>query len=180
MRWVPVILFIASLLVLQSALAGRLELLGCRPDWLLVVVVFFAMHARRSDAAVGAWLIGICADLMTVERPGLLAISYLFAAVAVTSIREYFFRYRMLTQAIVTAVVSLLIRTFWLAYRHVLYDPAESIVAAIVLDVVLASVYTAIWAPLIHRAMLGMSGMFGISRPHYLYAGLHRSGAARV
>ena len=165
MRWVTFMLCAACALVLQSTIAPRLEILGCRPDWLLIVVVFFAMHARRSDAAVGAWIIGACADLMTIERPGLLALSYLLAAVAVASIREYFFRYRSLTQAVITGVASLVIHTVWAVYRHVLYDPGEPFLIGFVTAVILASVWTAVWALVFHKILLQMLGAFGINRP---------------
>ena len=180
MRWVTFMLCAACALVLQSTIAPRLEILGCRPDWLLIVVVFFAMHARRWDAAVGAWIIGACADLMTIERPGLIALTYLLAAVVVASIREYFFRYRALTQAVVTGVASLFVHTVWAVYRHVLYEPREPFLIDFVSAVVLASAYTAVWALAFHKIMLRMLGVFGISRPRYMYAGLHRLDGARV
>lgn len=180
MRWVTFMLCAACALTLQSTLAPRLEILGCRPDWLLIIVVFFALHARRSDAAVGAWIIGACADLMTIERAGLIALTYLLTAVVVGSIREYFFRYRGLTQAMLTGAASLFIQTIWLIYRHILYDSAEPILIDFISAVVLASMYTAAWAPLFHRILLGMSGVFGIVRPRYMYTGMHRSDRARV
>ncbi len=180
MRWVTFMLCAACALVLQSTIAPRVELFGCRPDWLLIVVVFFAMHARPSDAAIGAWIIGAGADLMTVERTGLIALSYLLAALGVASIREYFFRYRVLTQAVVTAVTCLVIHTGWLVYRHVLYDLNDAIVTDFAVSAVLASAYTAAWTPVFHGAMLGMSGVFGINRPRYTYAGLHQLDKARV
>jgi len=58
MRWLSFLLLGVVLLTLQSAVAPRIELLGARPDWLLVVVVFFAMHAPPRDAVIGAWIIG--------------------------------------------------------------------------------------------------------------------------
>ena len=67
-------------LTLQSAIAPRLAIFGVRPDWILVLVVFFALHGRRRDAVIAGWSLGMCADLMSIERVGLLALSYALAA----------------------------------------------------------------------------------------------------
>ena len=180
MRWLSFILCSAIVLTLQSAIAPRCEILGARPDRLLVIVVVFAMHALPHDAVLGAWGIGACADLMTIERPGLLALSYTLTALCVAATREYFFRYRARTQFFVTLTACLLTHTAWLVYQRVLYDPRPNVVADFVTGVLAASLYTAAWAPLTHKLFLRMSRTFGIGRPRYTYAGLHRLDAARV
>ncbi len=180
MRWVTFTILAAIMLTLQSAIAPRLELFGARPDWLLVVVVFFALHASPKDATLGACIVGGCADLMTIERLGFLALSYGLAAVAVASVREYLFRRRAVTQFIVTLIVCLLLRLAWTVYRRMSYDAASSLLTTLMIDVLLVSVYTAAWAPFLHTALLGMSRTFGLPRPRYTYAGLHRMGDDRV
>lgn len=179
MRWLTFFLLAAVVLTLQSAVAPRLEVLGARADWLLVIVVFFSLYAPRREAVISAWIVGMAADLMTVERLGLLALSYALAAVGITSVREHLFRYRAATQFVVTLVVCLLLRAAWLVYRRVSYDMAEPFLADLTVDV-LAAIYTALWAPLLHKGLLGMSGMLGLARPRYSYAGLHRLGDTRV
>jgi rod shape-determining protein MreD len=180
MRWVTFLVLAVVVLTLQSVVAPRLELLGARPDWLLVVVVFFALRAAPRDAVLGAWVLGACADLMTIERFGLLALSYGLAGAAVTSVREYLFRSRPLTQFVVTLLVCLLLRFAWLLYRRMLYDPAGSLLVDMAIDVVTASVYTAAWAPVWHAVLGRMPRTFGLPRPRYTFAGLRRMGAADV
>jgi rod shape-determining protein MreD len=176
MRWVMFILFVGLLLTLQSAVAPRLALFGLRPDWLLVAVVFFALHARVGDAVLGAWLIGAGADLMSLERLGLMALTYGLAAVLVLSIREYLFRERGRTQFGLTLLVCLLVQLGWLVYRRMAYDPALSVLSDLVFHSVAASVYTAVWAPLFHWAVLQRPGWLGVPRPRYTYAGIHHVG----
>ncbi len=180
MRWVTFLVLAVLVLTLQSVVAPRLELLGARADWLLVVVVFFAFHAPPRDAVLGAWVLGACADLMTVERFGLLALSYGLAGVAVTSVREYLFCRRPITQFVVTLSVCLLLRLAWLLYRRMLYDPASSLVVDVAIDVVTASVYTAAWAPVWHAVLGRMPRTFGLPRPRYTFAGLRRMRATDV
>ena len=172
MRWLTFLLLAGLALVFQSAIAPFVELFGVRPDWLLVVVVFFSLYARPSDAALGAWLIGFAADLMTIERMGLLSLSYLGAALLVSTIRGYVFCYRPGTQFIVTAIVCFIVHFAWWTYRHVLYDPAGSLLLDFVQHVVLSSLYTAAWAPFIHRFLLMGRWWFGIPRPRYSHAGI--------
>ena len=180
MRWLTFLVGGLVVLTLQSAVAPRVELLGARPDWLLVVVVFFAMHARMPDAAVGAWIIGAGADLMTLERPGLMATSYLLAALLVFPIREYFFRYRSATQFVVTFIVCVLVRGGWCLYYRMLYEPIAPILIDLTSGCLLTSIYTAVWAPPLHKILLPMSRLLGITRPRYTFAGLERMRELRV
>lgn len=180
MRWFTFLLLAAIVLTLQSCLAPRLEVLGARPDWLLVVVVFFSLYARPREAAIGAWIIGAGADLMTIERLGLLALTYTVVAVAVAAAREYVFRHRAVTRFLVTLAASLLVSTGWMVYRHVLYDSTDSLLSGFSTDVIIGSIYTAAWAPLLQTGLWRMSRVFGLPRPRYTYAGLHRMGTDRV
>ncbi|MGB2986428.1 MAG: rod shape-determining protein MreD [Phycisphaerae bacterium] len=171
MRWLTFMLLVVVVLTLQSAVAPRLELFGVRPDWLLVVVVFFALYAPARDAAIGAWIIGGCAGLMTIERLGLIALSYTLVAMAVSPVREYLFRDRAVTRFIVTLLACLLVRIAWTIYCRVLYDPVDSLLVDLAMNVLLASVYTAAWAPLLHKGLWRMSRTFGLKRPRYTFAG---------
>ena len=180
MRWPVFILFAALMLTLQSAVAPRLDVLGSRPDWLLVVVVLLAMRARPFDAVLGSWIIGALADLMTIERFGLMALSYALVAMLVVSIREALFRYHGFTQFVITLITCLVVQTVWCAYRRVLYDPVIPVWADFAIAAVLGSVYTALWVPLFHKASSTLSSILGLPRPRYSYSGLRRPGGNRV
>ncbi len=171
MRPLAFILLAITMLTLQSSVAPRLELVGARPDWLLLIVVFLALHARAGDAAICAWIIGGCADLMTIERLGLIALSYGLVATAIVSVRDYLFRYRGVTQFVVTLAACLLVRVAWTVYRRTLYDPAGPLVVDLMMDAVMVSIYTAVWAPPLHKGLLRMSRTLGLPRPRYTYAG---------
>lgn len=170
MRWLTFILLAAAALTLQSAIAPRVAPFGIRPDWLLVVVVFFALHGRAPDAVAGAWVLGMCADLMTVERAGLIALTYTLIAILVCSTREYLFRRRAGTQFFVTLAACVMVRLAWTIYYRVLYDPADSLLATLATDVAMGSLYTAVWAPPLHRGLLHISRTLGLPRPRYTYA----------
>jgi len=171
MRWLTFLITMGVALTLQSAVAPAVEIFGVRPDWLLVVVVFFAMFARPVDAAIGAWLVGFAADLMTIERLGFLALSYTLAALGVSSLRKYLFCFRGSTQFAVTLVVCLILQCAWLIYRYAFYGAADGVWGDVLRNVLFGSVYTAAWAPPTHKFLLSAARWLGLPRPKYSHVG---------
>lgn len=147
MNWFAFILFAGFLLTVQSAVAPHLSIAGARPDFLLVAAVYLGLFGRPREAMAGAWLIGVGGDLLTAERFGLLALSYLLITLPVSAIRLHVFRENGLTQVVVTLAAFWMIGLCWLIYRHVLYDPAETVVAGLAVSVALSGIYTAMMAP---------------------------------
>ncbi|MBI4716659.1 MAG: rod shape-determining protein MreD [Planctomycetes bacterium] len=161
MQGLVIVLATAVLLAAQSVVAPCVELRGARPDWLLVVVVFGALHAPPASAVGYAWVLGLVGGLLSVERTGLLALSYALAAGLVAAVREYLFRNSALAQIVLTLAVALVVRGGWLLYRRVVDDPTTALVAGVATDVVPASLYTALWAPFIHRFLAGVARPLG-------------------
>lgn len=180
MRWLTFAILTVLVLTLQAAIAPRLELFSARPDFLLIVVVFLGLYAPSRDAIAAGWVLGVCADLMTIERFGVVALSYGLTAMMVTSLREYLFRYRVVTQTIVTLSACLLVRTAWTTYYHLLYQARGPMLADWLIDGVIASAYTAALAPFVFRVLHRMSRPLGIHRPRYSYAGVASRGRADV
>ena len=167
MRWLTFIILALIALTLQSAVAPRVAPFGIRPDWLLILVVFIALHAPPRQATIGAWIVGGLADLMTIERPGLVAASYTLAAVLIISARNYLFRYRTTTRFVVTLLACLLVRVLWTLYFRTLYNPGRPLLTALMTDVFLASLYTGLWALPVHRGLQRVSRAFGLVRLRY-------------
>ncbi len=142
------------LLALQTALAPRAELLGARPDWLLVGVIYLGLFAPMREAVVASWLLGLCGDLLTVERFGLLSLTYVAAAASVASVREYVFRFHWLTQFAMVLTASLLVRALWAGYCAVVYGAAARRADGWTAEIVIGSLYTACWAPLWYQSVL--------------------------
>lgn len=180
MRWSVFIIVAALVIVAQSALAPTVAVAGVRPDWLITMAVFLGLFARREDAVIGAWIIGTMADLLTVERFGLMGLSYGLTALVVGGIREFVFRDLLSTQIALTLVLCLIVRTIWCAYRTVLYGTPVWFSAGFLLETLGVTLYTAIWSPLLHRLLVRSSAMLGLPRPRYTYSGMHRFGAAHV
>ena len=180
MRWLTFAILTVLVLTLQAAVAPRLELFSARPDFLLVVVVFLSLYAPSSNAIAAGWVLGVCADLMTIERFGVIALSYGLTAIIVTFLREYLFRYRVVTQTAVTLTACLLVRTAWTMYYHLLYEAREPLLRDWLIGGVIVSAYTAVLVPFAFRLLLSISRPLGIARPRYGYAGLTTRGRADV
>lgn len=168
-----VVAFLA--LVFQSALAARLAIGGARPDWILVYVVFLGLYARSSQAVISGLVLGACADLLSVERFGLLAISYALAASGVAGARQFLFRYRATTQFMVTMVAALVVHAGWLVYRRAALPGPTFTPDSLALSV-LSSVYTGAWAPVFHGGLLRAARWIGVPKPKYRFSEMHSSG----
>jgi rod shape-determining protein MreD len=180
MRWLTFSLLVIIVLTFQSAVGPRLALLGSRPDWLLVVVVFLALYAPAQDAVLGAGLIGLGGDLLSIERLGLLVLSYVLAAMVIVGVREHVFKSAHTTRFILTLVVGLALRLGWTAYYRALYDSSVSVGLELLNQVVVGAVYTACWAIPLHFLLVRCSQLFGFARPRYSYAGVYRGEGGRV
>ena len=180
MRWLTFILSATGVMVVQLTIAPRLELAGVRPDWLLVFIIFIALHAKIPDAIAAGWLIGLGADLLTIERFGLLSLSYGLTALLVVAVRDNLFSFSALTQTLVTFLAGCVIRTAWMLYQGVLYDAPGFLPADLGGGVLLAALYTAAWAPLVHRPFRYLRRWFGLPSGRQRSGWPRRTGRAYV
>ena len=176
MRWLSFVICALVFITLQSAVAPYLQVFGARPDWLLVVVVFFALYARGADAVMGAWLIGFIADLMTIEQFGLMSLSYALAALVVVGLRDFLFKYHAVTQFMVTLAICALVRSAWAMFCLMQYENASWTVAGLLVNALIVALYTAAFAPPVDRLLLKMSGLLGLPRRRYTFEGAHSLG----
>ena len=180
MRWLFFALLALAAVIAQTTAAPRLAVFGARPDVLLVVVVYLSLHARGQDAGFAAWTLGLLADLFTVERMGLLALSYLMASVVVLAVRELLFRDRLSTLVLLTAATGLLLRGGWILYRLLLYGTMGLSVGGALREMVLGALWSAAWAGPLGLLLRRGHRLLGLPRPRYSYAGLTRMNPSHV
>jgi rod shape-determining protein MreD len=171
MSWPAFMVVVVFTFVLQSTVAPRLELFGARPDWMLVVVVFYALHARPPQSIVAGWLTGLLADCATIERAGLVSITFGLTATLVALARDYVFRFGPLSQGLVTATACAFVRMMWLVYRVVVYGSFDSPGYDFGRQILLVSLYTGAWALPVHYGLLRLARVLRIPRPRHVYAG---------
>lgn len=165
MIWFLYLLILAVGLTCQSVIAPFVEIFGVRPDFLLVGVVFLALHAPPKETILAAWVVGLAADLLTIEQFGFLGLSYALAAILVLEVREYLFRYRAFTQFAVTAVVVMVVQCLWAVYVSIRYGTRDGIVMSMLMGAVPVSLYSAAWAVPTHRVLLWIGRPLGLARP---------------
>ena len=157
MRWLTFLILTVLAVSLQSTVALRVAWFGAAPDWVLVLVVFYALHARADQAMAAGWVAGALADLLTIERFGLLSLSFGLIAAAVCQVRDWMFVRHPLTHFGVTLAAALAVRVAWSAYRAAMGVPGEGL-----LVLVWSCVYTALWAPPLHWVLLKMPRVLGV------------------
>ncbi len=169
MRWLGFAICAVVVLVLQTTLAHRLDIRGARPDWMLVLAVFFVLHARSMDALIGAWLLGAAMDVMTIENFGLLSGCYAVAVLAIYGVRDHVFRDNPLTHFALTFLSAAAVGVLTTLYRVLFIDGASLRVMPLVGGILFGAAYTAVWAPFLHHVLLKFPHLLGIRGPRRSY-----------
>ena len=107
MKPAAICLIVILAVVFQTTLAPAMEIAGIRPDWVLAVAVFFGLYAPRAEAVVVGWALGISVDMMSIERMGLLALTFAATVFLVNSVRDYLFLRTAVTHLTVTLCAGL-------------------------------------------------------------------------
>ncbi len=161
MRWLTFGLLAGVTLCIQTTLAGSLRAFGVQPDFMLVLLVHYVLHARRSDGLIAGWILGLLTDLASVERLGIVSLVYGVTALVIWLIRDLVFVKHPLTHFFVTAVFCFWAHFALRLYDKLSYDNQESLISLGVLSG-LTAVYTGLWAVLIHGGLLKVAGPLGL------------------
>lgn len=180
MRWLTFSVLAAGVWVGQTTLAPRLSIGGVQPDWVLVLVVFFGLYGPERDGCVAGWVLGLGADLMSVERLGMMSLAYCLTAVAVRSVRELVFLKRPATHFVVTLCAGLILWCGVLAYRVVVYPGSVSGWSGAAAEGLAGALYSAGWAVGIHAVLLRFSRSLGLHTSRYTHRAMSAAGGAGV
>src|SRR3954464_14721502 len=82
---------------LQLGLVPYLRVGDCRPDLVLLAVIFISIHAPRDAALLGCFGIGLMQDLVSLNSLGVHALAYSLAAMFTVSTQELVYRAHPLT-----------------------------------------------------------------------------------
>jgi rod shape-determining protein MreD len=170
LKWPTFIVLVLVTLILQVTLAPRLAPFDVRPEWVLVLVVFYALHGPPQHAFAVGWVAGALCDLMTIGPFGLISASFGVTTWLVGRVRGMVFQRHPLTHFAVTLCAAMLVQTLWWIYRG-LVDIKWGWEAS----VVLSCLYTACWAPPLQWALMHFPGLLGFripGRPRVQLAGI--------
>lgn len=175
MKWVALAIAMIVCVVLQTTLSVWLAFGSVRPDFLVVFTVFLALHVRGFDVIAAACVLGMLADLQSVERFGLLALAYAAAAAGVYALRNHVFRSHPLAHLAMTFVGGIIVQLVLLAYYAVAVGVGGGTWSSQVFGGLLIALYSALWAPPVHAVLLRAAPWFRLDVPRYPTAGLTRS-----
>ena len=166
MHWIVFGILLYLTTVLQATVAPILAVHGVRPDLLSIVAAYYALTARKEDALIACWFIGLAADLTGLgyaRHCGLGASSLAMGAIsiAVVAIRELTFRESVVTQLIFSFLMSFglsLLTGLCLYISAANRPPAWDVVQS----GLYGAVYTAIIAPYCQWGLRKMRNILGL------------------
>ena len=161
MRWVVAIILAYLAAVLQSTVVRYISLGGVGPDLFVILAVVYLLRAKRDDALIVSWVIGLTKDLSSSGPMGLYAIAFGVMAVVVVRLRELVLAEQVSTQVIVTFAAVLM--TEWMALLLAwVFGAAERFLwREFFWHFFFVAVYSAVLAPPVHwlarrgRSVLG-------------------------
>jgi len=107
MRWPAYAILVYALLGIQVGASRYIQFHGAAPNFALMGVVFISLNARRNQALMGSFLIGLLQDCLGGGPVGMFAFSYGLVALMVHSARHIIGGANLLTYVAMTAVGAL-------------------------------------------------------------------------
>jgi rod shape-determining protein MreD len=169
MRWFTYFILAYFALALQIGLAPYIAYRGAAPNFVLLAVVFIAVHAPRDAALLGCFALGFLQDMATLQQPGLFALSYGLVALFVVSTQQVVYKEHPLTHfslalaaGLITAVV--LIAHGWIRPPFARTTDGNTVLPAIRISTtnqLYRVLYTALLAPIVLGILQRGRGVFG-------------------
>lgn len=175
MRWIPFVILVYVLIVLQTTMGSALTFVWqgvgrIGPDLLAIMAVFVALRALTLlDAMIAGWTLGLALGLTAVGGPGTAAslgpmsLTYAMAAGLIFKLREVVFIDRFLTQAALAFVFCLFAHVSWLLIQAALARAWDGVGRMLIQAMGLA-VYTGLLMMVGFRLLRRIEGWF-ISAP---------------
>lgn len=166
MRWIPFVILVYVACVLQTTAMAFLEVHSVRPDLLVLVAVYYALLARRPDALLACWLLGLAVDLNglsfhTRSNVGLHALAFGLIALLAVRVRELFFRDQMMT--FVWFMVAWVLLLEALVGMHLMWATGQwNRFGELALAGTYTAIYTAIFAPYVHWLLKRLRPTLGL------------------
>lgn len=163
MRWLTYFILAYLIIALQLALSGFLNWGSAVPNLVLPAVVFVAINARREEALLGVFILGLLQDLFTQRQPGLYAFSYALVGLFVVGARPSLYRDHPLTHFFVTLATGLLtgLVVLFNDWAYPRLHPTAVAAEASLMAMIGGAIYTAMIAPVMLVVLVKGKGLFG-------------------
>lgn len=162
--WLGFLILAFITVCVQTAFAPHVEIMHTRPDLMLLLVVFYGIHARGTDGLLTAWVAGLFTDLCTQEPLGLFCVLYSLVALVLMQVRELVFRDHLMTHVVLTFVFALavkLVLAFYVRWRY----PLVSSENPIFIRALVSALYTTALAPLVQYPLIRFQRALALRAP---------------
>jgi rod shape-determining protein MreD len=123
MRWITFFILAYIVLGVQLGAGPFLSIKGAAPNLVLIAAIFISGNAPRDPGLLGAFLLGLFQDLLTLQPPGLFALSYGLAGLLVMNSRQAAYGDHPLTHFMLTLGGGLI--TAAVLYLHAKIRPGS-------------------------------------------------------
>jgi rod shape-determining protein MreD len=162
--WLGFLILAFITICVQTALAPHVEVLHARPDLMLLLVIFYGIHARGFDGLLTAWVAGLLTDLSTQEPLGLFCVLYSVVALILMQAREMVFRDHLMTHVVLTFLFALAVKLALAVYVSWRYELAAS-ANSVYFSAVVSALYTTALAPLVQYPLLRLQRALALRAP---------------
>lgn len=106
MPWIAIISVIVIISIIQTTLLPYISILGTQPDLFIIFLVYVSLNYGFDRSFYANWAIGLSKDLFSEGPFGLSTLMFVITGYFVSIIREEIFRKHLLTQILVTFIIT--------------------------------------------------------------------------
>jgi len=168
MRWIPFVIFCYLAAAFQVGRLGLLASSGAvpRPEYLILLAVFYAMYAADDSATLVGLICGILLDLLSSQVVGTLAIPLALVCFAILKVRLSVFREHGISQCIITGLAVMVFACLAAFFRWILVQTVKAEPSGLVSWSYLAgmganALYTGLLAPVVFWLFFRLDGFIG-------------------
>ncbi|MCB9857805.1 MAG: rod shape-determining protein MreD [Phycisphaerales bacterium] len=175
MRWIPFLILLYFGAVVQTTIAPVIEIHSIRPDLLIILAVYYALHAQRYDALLACWCTGFLIDLTSIgyashSNVGVHAVGLGVAGVLIVGMRDYTIQDSPFTQMIYCFATRLFVTCIMILHLTYVLDVEGAAIRFLIIGV-WEAVYTGLLAPYAFWALRRMRGALGLGPTRHLRMG---------
>jgi rod shape-determining protein MreD len=136
---VPILILAAAV---QSTIAPQIQLLGGRPDLVLLLVVLWSLHASLEESVTWAFVGGVLQDLLSASPTGTSAVGMILLVFVIDWIKQqvysigFLLRIGLVLGATVVQQIVIIVILLVLGFRITLFDMAYVLFPTLIYNLV--------------------------------------------
>jgi len=175
MRWIPTLIAIYLVALVQVSF-GQVWVVQtawgrCGPDLLLIVALFAALYARtRTEALIGAWIVGTAIDLTTgtgtggVTVIGPMALALCLCCWCIFAVRDAVYRNHLLPRIVLGVLLCFVAHSLWAVLQCAAANQWNAL-QELWIPIGMVSLYTGLVTPLLMLPLVAASPLLLTTPP---------------